>query len=79
MVERKEKNKKSHIFSQRNLSTELQVPIFLGSFKSTVSQEGLNILITTFCVDGFQALSTAFHYPYTIINSLYASVKLVNN
>jgi hypothetical protein len=49
-------------------------------FKETVSQdgyflEGLNILISTFCVcaDGFQGLSTAFHN--TIFIFLFASLK----
>ncbi len=43
--------------------------------------EGLNILISTFCVftDGSQDLAKAFHYTYTSINSLFASLKLLTN
>jgi hypothetical protein len=44
--------------------------------------EGLNILINTLCVcdDCFQGLSKAFHCPiYTILNFLFASLKLLNN
>jgi hypothetical protein len=40
--------------------------------------EGLNILISIFCVcaDGFQGLSKAFHYPKQL---LFASLKLLTN
>ncbi len=55
-------------------------------FKVTVSRdeyffEGLNILISTFCVcaDGFQSLSNSFSLPDTIINFLFASLKLLTN
>jgi hypothetical protein len=50
--------------------------------KGTVSRdgflEGLKILISTFCLcaDGFQSLSEAFHFPYTITNFLFAALKL---
>jgi hypothetical protein len=35
--------------------------------------EGLNILISTFCVyaDGFQDLSKAFHYPIQLLLTFY--------
>ncbi len=38
--------------------------------------EGLNILISTFCVcaDGFQGLSNAFHYPVQLL-TFFASLK----
>jgi hypothetical protein len=31
------------------------------------------------CVDGFQGLSKSFSLPYTIINFLFASLKLLTN
>jgi hypothetical protein len=46
--------------------------------KGTVSRdgyffEGLNILISTFCVcaEGFQDLSNAFHYPLQLLTFIY--------
>ncbi len=48
----------------------LQCTVFMG----TVSRdgyffEGINILISTFCVcaDGFQGISKAFHYPIPLL------------
>jgi hypothetical protein len=45
--------------------------------------EGLNILISTFCecADRFQGLSKAFtsYLWYTIVNFLFASLKLLSN
>ncbi len=42
--------------------------------------EGLNILISTFCVcaDGFQDLSKVIHYPIQLY-FLFASLKLLTN
>jgi len=45
--------------------------------------KGFNILISTFCVcaDGFKAFQKLFTIPYTctIINFLFASLKLLTN
>jgi hypothetical protein len=50
--------------------------------KGTVSRDGyffdgLNILISTFCVcaDGYQGLSKAFHYPVQLLTFLFAFLK----
>ncbi len=61
-----------------------QVSQKVGSVKGTMTRDGyffkgLNILISTFCVCavGFQDLSKAV--PYTIINFLVVSLKLLTN
>jgi hypothetical protein len=68
--------------------TQGRNPHLLNSdFKGTVSGdgyffEGLNILISAFCecADGLQGLSKAScSLPYTIINILFASLKLLTN
>jgi hypothetical protein len=43
--------------------------------------EGLNILISTFCVFAgrFPGLSKSFSLPHTIINFLFAPLKLLTN
>ncbi len=52
------------------------------NFNSLILFEGLNILISTFCVcpNGYQGRSKTFHCPnYTVINFLFASLKLLTN
>ncbi len=59
--------------------------IFLENFLiGTVSRDGyflkvLNILISTFCVMMVFLLFQSFSLPYTMINFLFASLKLLTN
>jgi hypothetical protein len=65
----------------RDVYPRSRIRIFFPS-RIRIKEEGLNILISTFCIcaDGFQGLSKAFHYPIqTTVNLLFASLKLLTN